>query len=82
MRAPAPAPRAPAALVVIAVIAAVIALYLARSVAEPVGFALVVIALATPLQRWLRGRMPAGLALLLTVITTLAVIALLGVIIV
>lgn len=69
-------------LVVIAVIAAVCALYLARSVAEPVAFALVVIALAAPLQTWLRGRMPAGAALLLTVLTTLAVIALLGYIIV
>jgi predicted PurR-regulated permease PerM len=76
-RTPASAP-----VVIIAVIAAVAALYLSRSVAEPIGFALVVIALANPLQAWLRARMPAGLALLLTVVTTLAVIALLGYIII
>jgi predicted PurR-regulated permease PerM len=76
-RTPASAP-----VVVIAVIAAVCALWLTRSVAEPIGFALVIIALAAPLQSWLRARMPAGLALLLTVVTTLAVIALLGTIII
>lgn len=55
---------------------------MARSVAEPIAFALVVIALATPLQSWLRARLPAGAALLLTVTATLAVIALLGYIII
>jgi AI-2 transport protein TqsA len=59
--------------VIVATILIAIALYLARSVFEPVAFALFVIVLAAPLQAWLARRMPAGLALLLTVILTLAV---------
>jgi AI-2 transport protein TqsA len=59
--------------VIIGVFTVTIALYLARSVFEPVAFALFVIALAAPLQARLRRHLPAGLALLLTLIITLAI---------
>jgi predicted PurR-regulated permease PerM len=59
--------------VIIGVFTVTIALYLARSVLEPVAFALFVIALAAPLQGYLRRHLPNGLALLLTLVITLAI---------
>jgi predicted PurR-regulated permease PerM len=59
--------------VIIGVFTVTIALYLARSVFEPVAFALFVVALAAPLQARLRRHLPAGLALLLTLVITLAI---------
>lgn len=65
-----------------AVIIALAGLYLARSVLEPVAFALFITVLAAPLQARLRRHLPAGLALLLTVAVTLAVVAALGLIVI
>lgn len=59
--------------IIIGVFTVTTALYLARSVLEPVAFALFVIALAAPLQGWLRRHVPPGLALLLTLLITLAI---------
>jgi predicted PurR-regulated permease PerM len=67
--------------VIVGVFTVTIALYLARSVLEPVAFALFVIALATPLQGFLRRHLPPGLALLLTLVITLAIGSLLIIII-
>lgn len=64
--------------VVIALLLVLAALFLTRSVMEPVAFALFVVALAAPLQGRLRQQMPGGLALLATVVVTLAVLAKLG----
>jgi predicted PurR-regulated permease PerM len=66
-----------AAPITIAVIIVLAALYLTRSVMEPVAFALFIVALAAPLQGRLRQRMSVGLALLATVIITIAVLGLL-----
>lgn len=70
-----------ASLVIIALLLVIAALFLTRSVMEPVAFALFIVALAAPLQGWLRQKMPSGLALLVTVVVTLAVLATLGLII-
>ena len=64
--------------VIIALLLVLAALFLTRSVMEPVAFALFVVALAAPLQGHLRKQMPGGLALLATVVVTLAVLATLG----
>jgi len=52
------------------------ALYLARAILAPVAFALFVIAIAWPLQRYLQGRIPKLLALLVTVLAVLVVLTL------
>lgn len=69
-------------LLIVAAVLLTGALYLSRSVLEPVAFALFAIALAAPLQTRLARSMPAGLALLLTVIITLGVGGLLVLIII
>lgn len=61
--------------IIIALLLVLAALFLARSVMEPVAFALFIVALAAPLQGRLRRQMPGGLALLATVIVTLTVLA-------
>ena len=66
-------PKAGAIPVITGVFLVAVAVYLARSVFEPVAFSLFVIALAAPLQARLRRYLPAGLALLLTLVLTLAV---------
>jgi predicted PurR-regulated permease PerM len=63
--------------VIIALLLIVAALFLTRSVMEPVAFALFIVALASPLQTRLRRAMSGGLALLATVVITLAVLGLL-----
>ena len=66
-----------AAPIIIALLLVVAALFLTRSVMEPVAFALFIVALAAPLQGRLRRAMPMGIALLATVVITLAVLGLL-----
>nr|WP_310524655.1 AI-2E family transporter [Polymorphobacter sp.] len=61
--------------IIVATILVTAALYLARSVLEPVAFAVFIVALAAPLQTLLRRHMPAALALVLTIFVTLAVVA-------
>ncbi|HPU15444.1 MAG TPA: AI-2E family transporter [Polymorphobacter sp.] len=63
------------ALTLCAVILLGAALHLARVVFEPVAFALFLVALVWPLQRTLASKLPKGLALIITMVTTLAVIA-------
>ncbi|NJC08558.1 AI-2E family transporter [Polymorphobacter fuscus] len=63
--------------VIIALLLVVAALFLTRSVMEPVAFALFIVALAAPFQTRLRRVMPAGLALLATIVVTLGVLGLL-----
>ncbi|MBC7521913.1 MAG: AI-2E family transporter [Sandarakinorhabdus sp.] len=70
-----------AVLAVIATILVTIAFYLARSVLEPVAFALFVITLVAPVQARLERSLPAGIALLITVTLTLAVVGILALII-
>jgi AI-2 transport protein TqsA len=53
------------------------ALYFARAIIAPVAFSLFVIAIAWPLQRALQAKVPKLLALLGTIVITLAVIAVL-----
>lgn len=62
---------------IVALVLILAALFLTRSVMEPVAFALFIVALASPLLAWLKARMPAGLALLATVVITLAVLGVL-----
>ena len=71
------APRGAPSPVIIALLLIVAALFLTRSVMEPVAFALFIVALASPLQGRLRRSMPMGLALLATVFITLAVLGVL-----
>ena len=71
------APRGAAAPVIIALLLIIAALFLTRSVMEPVAFALFIVALASPLQGRLRRSMPMGLALLATFCITLAVLGVL-----
>jgi AI-2 transport protein TqsA len=71
------APRGAASPVIIALLLIVAALFLTRSLMEPVAFALFIVALASPLQGRLRRSMPMGLALLATVFITLAVLGVL-----
>ena len=71
------APSGAASPVIIALLLVVAALFLTRSVMEPVAFALFIVALASPLQGRLRRSMPMGLALLATVFITLAVLGVL-----
>jgi predicted PurR-regulated permease PerM len=71
------ASRGAASPVIIALLLIVAALFLTRSVMEPVAFALFIVALASPLQGRLRRSMPMGLALLATVFITLAVLGVL-----
>jgi AI-2 transport protein TqsA len=52
------------------------ALYLARAILAPVAFALFVIAIAWPLQRYLQARIPKLLALVVTVLAVLVVLTL------
>lgn len=59
-------------------ILAAAALTLAQSIFAPMGFALFVIALVWPIQRAAQARMPTVLALLLTVVASLAVLVLLA----
>jgi len=58
------------------------ALYFARSIFAPVAFSLFVIAIVWPLQRTLEARVPRLLALVVTLVVTLLVIAVLGYLIV
>ena len=53
------------------------ALYFARAIVAPVAFSLFVIAIAWPLQRALQAKIPKLLALVVTIVITLAVIAVL-----
>ncbi|MGB9043442.1 MAG: AI-2E family transporter, partial [Pseudolabrys sp.] len=53
------------------------ALYFARAIIAPVAFSLFVIAIAWPLQRTLQAKVPKLLALVGTIVITLAVIAVL-----
>ena len=71
------APRGAASPVIIALLLIVGALYLTRSVMEPVAFALFIVALASPLQTRLRRHMPNGFAYIATILITLAVLGLL-----
>lgn len=71
------APRAAASPVIIALLLIIAALFLTRSVMEPVAFALFIVALAAPLQGRLRQRLPAALAFIATIVITLAVLGLL-----
>jgi AI-2 transport protein TqsA len=52
-------------------------LYFSRAIIAPVTFALFVVAIAWPLQRTLQARIPKLLALVLTIVVTLAIIAVL-----
>ncbi len=54
------------------------ALYAAQSILAPVAFALFAIAIVWPLQRALKAKMPAGLALVITLIVAVTVISALG----
>src|SRR3981081_1995475 len=54
------------------------ALYFARTILAPVAFSLFIIAIVWPLQSALAARAPKLLALAVTILTTLAVIAVLG----
>lgn len=65
-------------LAVCAVILAVAALHLARSILAPVTFALFIIALVWPLQRALQERMPRLLAMAVSVLVTVLVVTLLS----
>src|SRR5262245_62800024 len=53
------------------------ALYYSRAIMAPVTFALSTVAIVWPLQRALQSRIPKLLALLVTIIVTLAIIAIL-----
>ena len=53
------------------------ALYFSRAIIAPVTFALFVVAIAWPLQSALQARIPKLLALVVTIIVTLAIIAVL-----
>ena len=70
-------PHGAASPVIIALLLIVAALFLTRSVMEPVAFALFIVALASPLQTRLKRRMPAALAFIATIVITLAVLGLL-----
>jgi predicted PurR-regulated permease PerM len=61
-----------------AAILVVVAAYFARSVFAPVVFSLIIIALAWPLQRTLQVRIPRLLALAITTLATLIIIAAVG----
>ncbi|MGL4543840.1 MAG: AI-2E family transporter [Polymorphobacter sp.] len=74
---PPPAPAGGSmALTLCAAVLTAAALSIGRSVFEPVAFALFLVALVWPLQRWLAQRLPKGLALVLVLVFTLAVLAL------
>lgn len=62
------------ALTLCAVILLATALHLARVVFEPVAFALFLVALVWPLQRTLASKLPKGLALIITILATFAVL--------
>ena len=59
----------------------VAALYLGRTVFEPLAYALFTIAMVWPLQAWLQARLPALLALLASLLATVVVIAVFGVLV-
>jgi predicted PurR-regulated permease PerM len=61
-------------LVIIAAILFLIAMHLAATVFMPLAFALFIVALAAPLQRWLDPRVGRGISLVLTVIAVLFVV--------
>jgi len=73
---PAPARNGSVALVLCAAVLVAAALAIGRSVFEPVAFAIFLVALVWPLQRLLMRHLPAGLALIITMLGTLAVLAL------
>jgi len=58
-------------LAIVAVVAIAVAAYFADTVFAPLTLALFIIALVWPLQRWLKARMPALLALAVTMILTI-----------
>jgi len=60
------------------VILTAMALYLARSVVTPIAFALFIIALVWPLQETLQARIPKFVAMIITLTTTIAAVAVLG----